>query len=635
MPRNRHLFLGDALLLLLASLGAFAVRYEGVLELPHVLVEAAPYLVLTLPVRLGVLWLAGIYRRLWRYASVPDLARLVAAGMGAALVNLGFGALLLPGLDLVAHRVPLAVLVLDGAATIGITALLRVAQREGDRRRAPRSERADWRPVLIAGAGAAGRMIVNEIRENPDLALRPVGFLDDDTQKHRQKLHGLPVFGGFETLGAVAARTGAVELIIAMPTAPGTVIRRVIEQATAVGLPTRTMPGLSDVVSGRVELSALRKVEIGDLMRRDPIETDLAAVRRMVHGKRVLVTGAGGSIGSELCRQLASFGPARLALLGHGENSIYEVHRELQQRHPELACMPVICDVRDRERMLRVFEGFRPELVFHAAAHKHVPLMESNPCEAVTNNVLGTRVTVELARQVGAERFLMISTDKVVNPTSVMGATKRLAEQLVQHLGGDGPTRCSAVRFGNVLGSRGSVVPLFLDQIRQGKPITITHPQVRRYFMTIPEAVQLVLQAMTMGKGGEVFALDMGEAVRIADLATDLIRLSGLVPERDIPIVFTGLRPGEKLYEEVFFDGESAEPTQHAKVLRSRMQPPPVNLLREVDQLVEMAQGVVDRDVIRRILRRLVADYAPPDVVAGVSSQRSVANSGAVVQAAS
>ncbi len=615
MPRNRHLLLGDALLLLLASLGAFAVRYEGTRDLQAVLADATPYLVLTLPLRLGVLWLAGIYRRLWRYASTSDLARLVTAGTAAALLNTVLGAVLLPGLELVPHRVPLAVLALDGAATIGITALLRLAQRERDRRRAPRREQAEWRPVLIAGAGAAGRTMVREIHDNPDLALRPVGFLDDDEVKLHQTLLGLPILGGLDALAAVVERTGAEELIIAMPTAPGTVIRRIIDQAAAIGLPTRTVPGLSDVVSGRVELSTLRKVEIGDLMRRDPIETDLAAVREMVQGKRVLVTGAGGSIGSELCRQLALFDPAQMALLGHGENSIYDVHREIQHRHPALVCVPVICDVRERDRMERVFEWFRPELVFHAAAHKHVPLMESNPCEAVTNNVLGTRVTAELSRQVGAERFLMISTDKVVNPTSVMGATKRLAEQVVQHLATGGATRCSAVRFGNVLGSRGSVVPLFLDQIREGRPITITHPEVRRYFMTIPEAVQLVLQAMTMGKGGEVFALDMGDPVRIADLATDLIRLSGLEPGRDIPIVFTGLRPGEKLFEEVFFDHESAERTEHVKVLRSRMTPPPVTLLQEVDRLTAMAQDVVARDVILGVLRRLVDDYTPPDLL--------------------
>ncbi len=612
MPRSRSHFWPDALLLLCGTVVAFAIRFEGLADLDLHLPEALPYLVLTLPVRLGVFWYAGIYKKMWRYASVADLATLVFAGGFAALVNLLLGAVILPSLHLMSGRVPLAVLALDGAFTIGLPALLRLSQRRRDRRRGPRTDRTQWKSVLIAGAGSAGRMIAIEMKENPDLQLRAVGFLDDDREKQGQQLVGIPVLGTIRDMESVVRSTGANELIIAIPTASGSLIRDITQQAAEIGLPTRTVPGLFEIVSGRVSVTALRKVEIDDLMRREPVKTDLAAVRAMVKGRRVLVTGAGGSIGSELCRQIVSFGPAKLALLGHGENSIFEIDRELRQRAPEVTCLPILCDVRDRERLERIFDNFRPELVFHAAAHKHVPMMEANPNEAITNNVMGTRNVVECARQFKAERFLMVSTDKVVRPTSVMGASKRVAEMVVQQLGASGDTRCTAVRFGNVLGSRGSVVPLFLDQIRRGVPITITHPQVRRFFMTIPEAVQLILQAMTMGKGGEVFALDMGDAVRIADLARDLIKLSGLEPERDIPIVYTGLRPGEKLYEEVFFDQESAEPTPHAKILKSRMTRPPENLLRQVDALIAMALAVVDRETARRRLQSIVPDFQVP-----------------------
>ncbi|MES2306073.1 MAG: nucleoside-diphosphate sugar epimerase/dehydratase [Gemmatimonadota bacterium] len=614
--RNRTLLLADAGLLFLASIVAFAVRFESIADLQQHIPDATAYLILTLPVRLGVFWKAGVYRRLWRYAGRDDLMSLVGAAGLAAFFNLVLGAFFIRAVGISVGRVPLAVLALDGAMTLGLPALLRLSTRDRDRRQGRRaSEGASrGRPVLIAGAGAAGRMIVAELRQNPNLRINPLGFVDDAVEKQGKLLSGLPILGTLADLESAVRATGAVEVIVAMPTAPGTVVRAIAESAQRIGIATRTLPGLFELVSGRVSVTALRKLEISDLLRREPIKTDLAAVRAIATGRRILITGAGGSIGSELCRQLADLAPGRLGLLGHGENSIFEIQAELRRRFPEIPCDAIICDVRDRERLRITFETFRPEVIFHAAAHKHVGLMERNPEEAITNNVIGTRNVAELAGEFAAQRFVLISTDKAVRPTSVMGASKRIAEQIVQELAPRTKTNYTTVRFGNVLGSRGSVVPIFLQQIRAGGPVTITHPEVRRYFMTIPEAVQLVLQAAVIGEGSEVFALDMGEPVKILDLAHDMIRLSGLVPEQDIAVVFTGLKPGEKLYEEVFFDPSLTEPTTHPKVLRARMRPHSPVLLHSVDGLADLAMAGVDRDILRRAIQRLVPDYAQDDL---------------------
>lgn len=624
--RNRFVLLGDVLLLLAGSMAAFAIRFEAVRETTPVLVEYHAYLILSLFLRLTIFWMGGLYRCLWRYAGIQDLFRLLLVTSLAGLTNLLLGALALPGLGVLEHRVPLAVLALDLMATVGLPSLLRLSLRRQDRRRSSRIGRERRKHVLIAGAGDTGRLIAQQLSVHPDLDLRLVGFLDDDLDKQSRSLLGVPVLGSLSQLPDIAEATKADELILAMPRASGEVIRQVAELAAELKLSLRTVPEYSEILAGRTDLASLRPIEIGDLLRRPVIDTDLDPVAEMIGGKRILVTGAGGSIGLELCRQIASFQPAQLLLLGHGEYSIYQAQRELQQRFPGLSSIPVISDIRDRDRTERIFKHFRPELVFHAAAHKHVPLMEDNPCEAVTNNVLGTRLVVEMAQKVGAERLVMISTDKVVNPTSVMGATKRIAEQVVQVLGQSGSTRCSAVRFGNVLGSRGSVVPLFLEQIRLRQSITITDPEVRRYFMTIPEAVQLVLQAMTLGQGGEVFALDMGEPIRIADLANDLIQLSGLEVGRDIPIVFTGLRPGEKLYEDIFFDGEFAEPTQCPKVMRSRLTAPGPELLQQVDELLALAEQVVPGEVIRAAIKGLVPEFTGGDT--GLSTAPPLATTG-------
>ena len=606
--RNRYLFSSDLCLFVSATVIAYALRFEGFeWGAPH-RQTAIVYLLFSLVVKLYVQWSVGIYRRLWRYAGIIDVERLISSATISGLTCLLLGGLVLPTVGLTEVRVPLSVLFMDGLLTAAFAALprlgIRALGRRGQRRRLEAGRRA-----LIVGAGAAGEMIVKELLSHPQIGLNPVGFIDDDHSKHGHRLNDLPVLGPVAALGKIVLELEIDEVIIAMPRAPGHVVREVVRAALEVGVKTRTVPGMYDILSGKVTVASLRQVEIQDLLRREPIQTDLDLVRVLATGETVLVTGAGGSIGSELCRQLARLEPAQILLLGHGENSIFDVFAELTERFPSVTTVPIIADVRDRERLRHVFQQYRPYSVFHAAAHKHVPLMEGNIAEAVTNNVLGTKNVAELSVEFEVEHLVMISTDKAVRPTNIMGATKRVAEQIVQEIAQSHQRKFVAVRFGNVLGSRGSVVPTFLRQIQAGGPVTVTHPEMRRYFMMIPEAVQLVLQAGAIGRGGEVFVLDMGEPVKVLDLATDLIRLSGLEVGTDIEIRFSGTRPGEKLYEELFFDSESAIPTDHPKVLRATNGALPLGLSTVVDVLVEGARTGRPDDEIRELLVRLVPDF--------------------------
>jgi FlaA1/EpsC-like NDP-sugar epimerase len=409
--------------------------------------------------------------------------------------------------------------------------------------------------------------VVREMQKNAQLQLRTVCFLDDDPHKQRQQIHGIPVVGKLADLQRVVLVRRIHEVIIAIPSAPGSVIRQVAETCRERGIPFRTMPGIYELIGGKVNVNRLREVEIIDLLRREPCYIDDTQISSSLRGRRVMVTGAGGSIGREICRQIARWMPSSLLLLGHGENSIFETLLEIQENFPGIPVIPVIADIRDLDRMNVVFDAFHPQVVFHTAAHKHVPLMEMNVEEAITNNVIGTRNVVEVSLNNDVERLVMISTDKAIRPSSVYGATKRIAELLVLDAANRSGLPYSVVRFGNVLGSRGSVVPLFKRQIAKGGPVTITHPDMKRYFMTIPEAVHLVLQAFSMGHGSEVFVLNMGEQVRILDLAEDLIRLSGLEPDKDIEIVFTGIRPGEKLSEELWDAWAQYEPTAHPEIV--------------------------------------------------------------------
>jgi len=610
--RSRYLLAIDALSLTTSVALAYWLRFDGQPVPPSLLHTAYLFAAFVVPLKLAIFLPIGLYRRIWRFASIADLERILTGLALAAVAAVLVGGVILPATGLAATRVPLSILALDSLLSgvlIGIPRLTpRIVAWHGQRR-----YRGDDMRAIIAGAGAAGQMIAKELITNPALGIRPVAFVDDDRRKAKHRLHELPVLGTIAELGHVAKEQQARLVVIAMPSAPGAVIRRIVRAAADNGVKTRTVPSLSEMLAGKRPNLSLRDVQIEDLLRREPVETDLASVRNLSHGRTVMVTGAGGSIGSELCRQLARLTPARLVLLGHGENSIFDIQCELRTKFPNLTVTPVIADVRDRTRIMAIFEDVRPYAVFHAAAHKHVPLMEENVVEAITNNIQGTKNVVDAAIAHGVEQLVLISTDKAVRPTSMMGATKRLAERVVQHGAASSGRNFVSVRFGNVLGSRGSVVPTFMQQIRAGGPVTITHPDMRRYFMTIPEAVQLVLQAGALGNGGEVFVLDMGEPVRILDLATDLIGLCGLEVERDIEIKVTGTRPGEKLYEEMFFHEEHASQTDHPKVLRAKKAGLPDGLVKLIDRLIAAAP-TVDHAELREMLIALVPDFQRPAI---------------------
>jgi FlaA1/EpsC-like NDP-sugar epimerase len=567
--RNRFLLLADLLLIVTSVLASFALRLDIGPAFTDYLPRAWFMVVVALVVKPTVYYLFGLYRRYWVYASVRELSLIFVATTTASVVVALFVLLLFP-VSRLAGSFPRSVLGIDWLLSLFSVGGLRLSVRllaEMGQRSLKGELLGGIRRVVVVGAGDAGSMVVREILRNPQLRLRPVAFVDDDKEKLRKDIHGVRVAGTLSQLASVVERSRAQEVIIAIPTAPGPAVRRVADICRLQGIPFRTMPGIYELLGGKVSVNRLREIDISDLLRREPATIDDEAVGRTLAGKRVLVTGAGGSIGLELCRQVLRWKPAELILLGHGENSIFEGLLDLEEGNGGLPLHPVIADVRDPNRVRSVFDAFRPDVVFHAAAHKHVPLMEMNPEEAVTNNILGTRTVVDAALATGTERLVLISTDKAVQPFSVMGATKRIAELIVRDAALRSGRPFVSVRFGNVLGSRGSIVPLFKRQIARGGPVTITHPDMRRYFMTIPEAVHLVLQAACMGEGGEVFVLRMGDQVLILDLAEDLIRLSGLEPGRDIEIVFTGARAGEKLSETLWDEDGSHRPTAHPDIV--------------------------------------------------------------------
>ncbi len=616
--RNRYLLVADLLAILVSVFVSFALRLDvGDLFVSYLplAVWLAVQAVVVKPV---VFWAMGLYRRYWAYASVQELVLIFnAVGLSSLILAVWVFVNIILRWNLVPRSIPfidwLVTLFLVGGIRLSVRVISEVRRA---RRILPGAHGS--RRILIAGAGDAGALVAREMQKNPQLRMQPVGFLDDATEKLHQRIHGIPVRGTLSHLGLVASEQNADEVVIAMPSASGEVFRRVADTCRAAHIPFRTMPGLFELIGGRVSVSRLRDVEVGDLLRRQPARTADQAVGRALSGRRVLVTGAGGSIGLELCRQIARWGPAELILLGHGENSIFEALIELGEVFPSLPLHPVVADIRDLTRLSQVFRSHRPNVVFHAAAHKHVPLMEANLEDAVTNNVFGTRNIVEAALAAEVERLVLISSDKAIHPTSVMGATKRLAELVVREAALRSGRVFVSVRFGNVLGSRGSVIPLFKRQIARGGPVTITHPDMKRYFMTIPEAVHLVLQAASLGASGETFILKMGEPVRIVSLAEDLIRLSGLEPGRDVQIVFTGIRPGEKLGEQLWEDTTALRPTEHPDILRLEEN----HLLSEIDlqgQLKELAE-MLQRGESGAMLERLnlladgsLGQLPPPD----------------------
>ena len=549
---------------------------------------------------------AGLYRGLWIFASLPDLKRVLRAVALTSAVLVVWVALYreipaIPRSSLVLYPILLASIMAGG----------RVTYRMWKEHRLYGGLVGLGKPVVIVGAGRGGAMLVRELERSSDW--RVVGLVDDDEAKWGREMLGHKVFGSVDSLPAVLRSEKVRHVILAMPSAAIAVRKKAADLAVREGAHVLTVPGLEDVMSGRVAVSAIRPVSIEDLLGRDAVRIDTHDIRSMLADKTILVTGAGGSIGFELCRQLARFGIGRLVLIELSELNLYTVEQWFAKQHPDMRIHPLVGDVKDPRRMQEIFTAWRPQVVFHAAAYKHVPLMEvGNAWQAMRNNVLGTLRVATAACESGAEQFVMISTDKAVNPTSVMGATKRLAEMVCESMQAHGgPTRFEMVRFGNVLGSTGSVIPKFQAQIAAGGPVTVTHPEITRYFMSIPEAAQLVLQAAAMGKGGEIFVLDMGEPVRIVDLARNMIRLSGY-HENDIRITFTGLRPGEKLYEELLADSEETRGTPHPQLRIASSRPVDISLLQRLSDWLESSRPLPDGEV-RAALTAWVPEYTPVD----------------------
>jgi len=609
--RNRHFVLVDLILLTLTPFIAMSLR----LQVPWTQVYTQPLLIytgLSLVIKLGMFYLMGIYRQFWRYASVDSLLTILW-GVGASSVLITGLVFAMYGTGFLgAPSLPRSIPLIDGMLTLivvgGSRLSLRVLEYQAATHTNPEGKR-----LLVAGAGDAGQVVAREIHHSRFIDDHLVGFVDDDQDKQGTLIHGVPVLGSLDELPQIVQKQQVDEVVIAMPTAEGTVIRRVLALCEEGGVPVKTLPGIFELISGEVSYSRLRQVQIGDLLRRDPVKVHSRRVEALLKDKRVLVTGAGGSIGAELCEQIARCHPARIIALGHGENSLYRLPRkitswsqEIQKERLDL----VVADIRDSARMEAIFQRYQPQVVYHAAAHKHVPLMEENLAEAVTNNIEGTRSLIRYCQDHDVGHLVLISTDKAVEPTSVMGMTKRVAERLVLQAAHEEDLPYVTVRFGNVLGSRGSVIPLFQRQIAAGGPVTITHPEMERFFMTIQEAVQLVLQASALGECGEIFVLDMGNQVKILDLASDLITLSGLTPGEDIEIQFTGLRAGEKLSEKLYTDAEAPERTDFEKILVLKTESDGKNedFQSEVDELIEFARkGEVESAL--RILKRLAESF--------------------------
>jgi len=608
--RKRTLFLMliDAMLINLAAFGSFYLRFEVVGGIPpeyyptyyHTAIVATIVYII-------VFYVFGLYNRLWQYASTGELLSIVYAvsvGTGGTVAVVYFYSLSQAG-----YRIPhisamllwLVMVFLIGGSRF----IWRILQENAFERHVPGSQKQ----VLVVGAGDAGVLAVRELKNRNYRDGRPVGFIDDDRSKVKLHVLGIPVLGTRKDITRVVKGHNIDEVIIAMPSASGESVREIVQICEKSGVDLKIMPGVYDILSGDISVKPIRQVQVEDLLGRDPVSVDLEEVAGYVTGETVFITGAGGSIGSEICRQIAKFNPAKLVLLGHGENSIFDIEQELRAERPGIDYVTEILDIKDREKVFLVFDRYKPGVVFHAAAHKHVPLMEKNPEEALKNNVLGTQNLAEAADKVRVKTFVSISTDKAVNPTSVMGATKRTVEMLIQSLDLRSQTKFVAVRFGNVLGSRGSVIPTFKRQIAQGGPVTVTHPDMVRFFMTIPEATQLVIQAGAMAQGGEIFILDMGKPVKILDLAKDLIRLSGFEPEVDIKIQFTGIRPGEKLYEELLTTEEGTTSTKHSRIFVAKPNLIDVKLLEELTHIVRERGSYLTRDEVIALLQTVIPTF--------------------------
>ena len=595
------LLIVDVITIIGVALISLLIRFDGYItsHYLHQMIDALPIMVISYIVMLLSMHL---YTRIWRYAGMREMvAVLIATTLGAGLFY--------TGMYVFDKSLPRSIYLISwilstGVIGIGRMVLHYIAMRYGGKQ----STDADMVNTLIIGAGDAGATIAREIERYHKRSRKVIGFIDDDEAKFNRLMGGVRILGNRHDIPSIVKENKVKEIIIAMPSVTRNEIRNIMEICSPLKCKVNTLPGMYQLLDDEVLVSHLHPVSIEDLLERDEVRLDMDVVEHYIRDKVVLVTGAGGSIGSEICRQIMRVGPKQLLLLGHGENSIYLINQELKNIYKDGPIIPIIADIRDKQQLDQIFTQYNPQVVFHAAAHKHVPLMEIQPMAAVLNNIYGTRNVADVAGRHGVERFVMISTDKAVNPTSVMGATKRVAEKVIISMNDTYDTKYITVRFGNVLGSRGSVIPLFKKQIEAGGPVTVTDPEMTRYFMTIPEASQLVLQAGAMGKGGEVFLLDMGEPVKIIDLARNMIRLSGLEPDKDIHIKITGLRPGEKKYEELLTSEEGTNRTNHTKIFEAPLDTVDRDWL--IEKISTFDSCETDMDVIG-VLQDIIPTYTP------------------------
>jgi len=598
--RNRHLVIIDIILILLTPTISLTLRvplpWEDRFTIPLLI-----YTLFSVPIKISIFYIFNVYKRLWRYASIDALiAILMGVGVSGVVLTGVYYALSGTGI-LGTVSLPRLIPLIDSILTLLVVSGTRLSLRIAEYQSGGGHSHLQGKRILIAGAGDAGQMVAREIHTSKHVSRNLVGFVDDDPVKIGTVIHNVPVLGPLVDIPKLVESYKIQEVIIAMPAVPGSVIRRVVENCELSGVSAKTLPGIYELLRGEVSVNRLREVQIGDLLRRHPVKVSSTRVKKLLAGKRVLVTGAGGSIGAELCEQIVLCSPAKLIVFGHGENSLYQLPNRLStwsEEEKKERLEIVIGDIRDRFRIDVIFSRFQPEIVYHTAAHKHVPLMEENIEDAVTNNIKGTRNLVDFCQKHQVGHFVLISTDKAVEPISTMGMTKRVAELIVRKSAEETGFPYVSVRFGNVLGSRGSVVPLFQRQIAAGGPVTITHPDIKRYFMTIQEAVQLVLQASAMGTNGEIFVLDMGEQIKIAELAQDIIELSGLELGEDIEILYTGLRPGEKIAEKLHSQKESPFESDHEKIMivKQEISISTEMLKKKVDELILLAeQGEKDQ----------------------------------------
>jgi len=555
--RNVIILLYHIFAVLAANYLAFYLRFDGKIHREYIEIMPVSMLVVLI-IRLPLFSLFGLYKGLWRYAGMVDLQKILACITLGSVLRIGSAYMLF------GQNYPRSVLVLDWLLLVGMIGGVRFAMRSWVDYKNPKA--GSVKRVLIIGAGSAGELIVRDMLSSPHYRYVPVGFIDDDENKTGLEIHGVPILGTRKDLAKIIKKHEPQEILLAIPSAKSKMMEDVISGLSDYRLPIKTLPNLKEIMEGRVTVNSIRKLELEDLLTRPPVKADAERLVRFISGKSVMVTGAGGSIGSEICRQVADYGAKAIIAYERHENSAYTLEMDFRRTRPYAPLFPFVGDINDKQRLEEALEMFRPDIIFHAAAHKHVPMMERNPREAIKNNIMGTRRVALLAGEYGVDTFVLISTDKAVNPTNVMGASKRACELMVKALNGGSSTKYITVRFGNVLGSSGSVVPLFREQINRGGPVTVTHPEITRFLMLIPEAVLLVMHAASIGSGGEVYVLDMGEPISIAQLARDLIVLSGYEPDKDIKIEYVGLRPGEKLYEELFDECERVEPTAAEKI---------------------------------------------------------------------